>query len=171
MSHPISNRTVQIIALREQGMTYQQIADKVGVSKQYIAQICGKRNPRHFRVITEEGCIYPNLRAWMNDNKVSRRELLRRMGRLAWPVNSQMLSRYLRGEDSPRKEVIDAMLKATGLTYEFMFATETDSGLNTKHFADSLAKGLQDGLTAEPVPEIVAALEKISRRTPNAQTD
>ena len=110
-------------ALRDQGFTYQQIADHIGVSRQRVAQICGRQSDPQFRVISES-CIYKNIRWWMNLHKVSRNEFVRRMGLTADAENSLRLSRVLRGEDMPRKDYIDRMMDVTGMTYEVMFATE-----------------------------------------------
>lgn len=111
------------IAAREQGMTYAQIAEKYGVSKQTVGQVCGKAQPYMFRAVTEN-CVYPNLRRWMNDNKVSIKELLRMMGKTPYVNTCKNMSGYLRGENDPPKVIIDDMLKATGLTYEEMFYRE-----------------------------------------------
>lgn len=109
------------LEMREDGMTYQQIADELGCSKSYVGQLLGAFNPLHFRAVTEEGCIYPGLREWMNDNKVGRSEMLRRMGKAAWPRHVSKLSGILRGHHDPSKATIDSILKVTGMTYEECF--------------------------------------------------
>ena len=115
-----------IKADREAGMTYSEIARKHGVSEQYAAQVCGKSCPGRFHVIKKESCIYPNLRKWMNENRCSRYELVRRMGYEALPGNSARLSEYMAGNNQPRKPYIDKLLKATGMTYEVLFAMEDE---------------------------------------------
>ena len=117
----------QMQMLREQGLTYQKIAEQFGVSKQYVAQVCGKRDPAHFAYVSDK-CIYPNLRDWMNKNKVSRMEFVRRMGLTTNAENCNNLSSYINGKTHPRKQYIDKMLKVTGLTYEEMFCVEVDDG-------------------------------------------
>lgn len=111
----------QMQALRDQGMTYQAIADEMGCSRQYVYQMIGTGEGAQFRYITKEGCIYPGLRKWMNENLCGRTELLRRMGRFQWPRSAARLGTYLRGECEPSKSTIDDILKATGLTYEECF--------------------------------------------------
>lgn len=120
-------KTAAYIADREKGMTLQQIADKNGVSKQYVAQVVGKQSPKGFRVITEE-CVYPNLRKWMNANKVSRAELCRRMGITSEPSNIARLRTYMNGRADPPKRTIDKMLQVTGMTYEVLFYREDKNG-------------------------------------------
>ena len=90
--------------LRDQGMTYQQIGEVCGVSRQRIGQILGKWNPNNFHVITDS-CIYPNLRKWMNDNKVSRAEFCRRMGYDAVPGVCLALGRYMNGITDPPQAI------------------------------------------------------------------
>lgn len=115
----------QMMADRDSGMTYQQIADKYGVSKQYVGIVCGKANTKAFQVIKEDGCIYPNLRNWMNKNKVSRGELIRMMGATyAHQTFTMKLSGYMRGESEPKKGYIDNLLRVTGMTYEELFYRE-----------------------------------------------
>ena len=118
---PSKRKKMQL--LRDQGLKYREIAEKFGVSRQYVCAVCASYDPDHFRII-DEHCVYPNLREWMNDHKVSRSELLRRMGLTVNANNSNRLSYYMRGENDPRKDYIDRMLKVTGMTYEKLFYRE-----------------------------------------------
>lgn len=111
----------QMVDDRDAGMTYKQIAEKHGVSTQYVAQVVGKYNPSYFKVITETGCVYVNLRKWMNENKVSKSELLRRMYIEPHPENLERLRNVMRGVSNPRKDYIDRMIEATGMTYKKLF--------------------------------------------------
>ncbi len=106
---------------REKGMTYKEIAEKYGVATQTVGIACGKHNPKHFHYVNPKNCIYINLRNWLNEGKISRMELLRRMGYEALPKNYNALSNYISGKSDPSKHVIDAMIKATGFTYEELF--------------------------------------------------
>lgn len=117
--------TRQYLAARDSGMTYEEIAIMFGVSKQRVHQVCGKYNPCRFQFISEKGCIYPNWRNWMNENKVSRYELARRMGLIDSQTNYVMtISAYMKGEWEPKKWFIDKLLEATGLKYEVLFDKE-----------------------------------------------
>lgn len=107
--------------LRDQGMTYKQIAQEMGVSKSYIGQLLGGYDPYHFQYISKEGCIYPGLRKWMNDNKVCRTELVRRMGKNAWSYSVSAMTSMMMGRTMPTKYSIDAILRVTGMTYEQCF--------------------------------------------------
>ncbi len=107
--------------LREQGLTYTQIAEILGISKQAVRQSLAKYNPKHFQPFNEEGCIYKGLREWLNRNKVSRTELIRRTGYLPHTTKIQRLSLCLKGEAEFKKCEIDDILAVTGLTYEQAF--------------------------------------------------
>lgn len=110
----------QMRLMREQGLTYREIGEALGVSKQWVATALGKQNPKNFKVVGDK-CIYPNLRKWMNDNKISRSEFLRRMGYTACANNSIELRSIMNGVLQPKKSYIDKMLEVTGLTYEVLF--------------------------------------------------
>lgn len=69
-------RKQRMIDDRNAGMTYTKIAEKHGVSRSYVGQVCAQSNPSQFRVIKEDSCIYPNWRKCMNDERCSRSELL-----------------------------------------------------------------------------------------------
>lgn len=112
------------MADRERGMKYHQTAEKHGVSRQAVAQACSKYSPGHFRPFTAEEVIYPNLRRWLNENKVSRSEFIRRMGNVAATTNFTNMKKWLSGENYPINRVIDSMLEVTGLTYEELWEVE-----------------------------------------------
>ena len=73
---------------------------------------------------TEHSCIYPNLRRWMNENRVNRYELLERMGYVADGRSYYNIRDILTGRVLPKKDKIDLLIKVTGLTYEELFYQE-----------------------------------------------
>lgn len=111
----------QMVEDRDAGMTYKEIAEKHGCSVQYVGRVVSKYNPKNFHVITETGCIYPNLRKWMNDNKISAAELLKMMYYEPHPESVERLRNVMRGVGNPRKDYIDRMMAATGMTYQKLF--------------------------------------------------
>lgn len=111
---------------RESGKSISEVAKMYGVSYQAVAHATRKSNHNYFKHYTEQECVYPNLRKWLNDNRVARSELLRRMGMIASSTNYGRVSSYLRGRNYPLKETIDKLLEVTGLTYEEFF--QRDSG-------------------------------------------
>ena len=117
-------RSALYIADRENGLTYREIAEKYGVSFQAVAIACGKMEVCHFKGYTEKQVVYPNLRRWLNKNKVSRSEFARRIGRLPSGNTTNTISAWFTGKCYPTKKTIDKILHATGLTYEELFAEE-----------------------------------------------
>ena len=117
----------QIPALRAQGMKYRDIAQKVGVSFQYAAIVCGRADPSKFRPFSSETCIFPYLRQHLNAGHISRNELIRRMGFTCSGEVNMKLGRILKGEQAPPKDWIDRMISATGLPYEQLFNDEDKS--------------------------------------------
>lgn len=107
---------------RDKGLSYTEIARKYGVSKQAVAQACGKLTPGHFNPYTEKEVVYPNLRRWLNENRVCRAEFGRRMGHGFAGTGTTMISAWFRGGNTPQKSTIDKILKVTGLTYEELFS-------------------------------------------------
>lgn len=114
------------LAERAKGLTYRQIADKYGVSHQTVAMACAQYAPGHFRPFNSKQVIYPNLRKWLNDNKVCKSEFLRRMGKVGYGESVQTLGDWFRGRSYPTKQNIDLILAVTGLTYEKLFEIEKE---------------------------------------------
>lgn len=112
------------MAERDAGLTYAEIAAKCGVTAQCVAQSCARYGAGHFKPYTMDEVVYPNLRKWLNDNKVTRREFIRRMGNVAGANQQSQLSAIFRGDRFPIKKTMDKFIKITGLTYEQLFATD-----------------------------------------------
>lgn len=109
---------------RAKGKTYTQIAQECGVSPQAVSRACADLGDGRFRAWTAQRCIYPNLRSWLNDNRVSLTAFIGRMGLAASGVTTSRFSDYFRGRCFPGKKTIDKMLKVTGLTYEQLWEVE-----------------------------------------------
>ena len=117
------NKKEQIQLMRSKGATYREIAQAIGCSYQYVAQILGKHDETKFRPLGEKDCVYPGLRKWLNTNKCSRRELYRKMYGYNMIGNSNVafLDR-LHGRVSFRMDEINLIISITGLTYEQLFS-------------------------------------------------
>lgn len=107
--------------LFEQGLTRTEIAKQLGISRQAVSQALARYNPAYFKLITESNCIYPNIREWMNKNKVSMNEFVRRMGCASYAGNFYTLKNNLTGKTDTKKSTIDKILAITGMTYELAF--------------------------------------------------
>lgn len=106
---------------RAAGLTYAQIGEKYGLSKQRIGQLIGHSNKYCFRVIKRSGCKFVNLRNWMNENSISRNELVRMMGLIPSGETMSRIRSYMSGLSTPPKHYIDLMMEATGMDYETLF--------------------------------------------------
>lgn len=106
------------MALREQGMTYREIAKELGISHQAVSQTLAKSKESQFKKLKPEKCVFVGLRNWMNENKVSIGELTRLCGILPQPNSRIRFSHYLKGENEMRMGTIEKILEITGLTYE-----------------------------------------------------
>lgn len=111
---------------REKGLTYREIAEKYGVTWQNVQCACGTRNPCNFQFFSDERCVYVNLRKWLNVNKVSTSELLRRCGIAAAGKNQERMRLILKGKTQPRKPTIDKLIAVTGLPYEKLFEQDVE---------------------------------------------
>lgn len=68
---------IEAFTMRLDGETYQEIADKFGVTRQYIHQMLG--GDRRSKVaLNDRGFIYPNLMKWMIENGVPIYELYKK---------------------------------------------------------------------------------------------
>ena len=106
-------------SLHEQGFTYQDIAKMEGVSRQRVYQVIGGERG-YFRGITKEECVYDGVRDWMNENKISKAKFIRKIYGYYACYLMPKLSNVLKGANT-RKNMIDNILTATGLTYEEAF--------------------------------------------------
>lgn len=115
-------------AERDKGLKYREIAEKYGVSKQAVAQFCGKYQPARFIPYGEKGCRYVNLRNWLNKEKLTQAELIRRLGYEVLKPTRERIWNILSGKLELRKSEIDKLIALTGLTYEQLFAEDEKGG-------------------------------------------
>ncbi len=100
---------------RNSGLTFREIADKYGVSKQFVHQMCSESTDSLFRGWLKERCIYVNLRNWMNDNKISKKELLQRLGLEALSGNYKRIGQYLAERLAEVSAELDDWLDKNGI--------------------------------------------------------
>lgn len=74
-------KTEQIVILHNQGMNAKDISDKLGCKVHMVHCILYRKglSTHKTNTITEDDCIYINLRCWMNTNKISKLKLCRMM--------------------------------------------------------------------------------------------
>lgn len=112
----------EIIAnMRAKGMTYEEIGEVLGITKQRVHQIATIQHNDHFRAESVRQIRFVGLRNWMLKNRVKICELEKMCG-LSKVYRSIVTDSY-----EPSKRTIDAILKVTGLTYEECFREEPDT--------------------------------------------
>ena len=114
--------------LRMQSLTFEEIGKRLGVSKQRIAQCCAGMNPEATawacRIKDLDCIIYPNLKKWMLENKVSISEMMRRIGQDTGSRRSESFRNKLKGRTQLTITDIKKILAVTGGTFEQMFAND-----------------------------------------------
>lgn len=111
----MSKRYHEYKALRDQGMTYKEIAEIYGVSTQAVQASVTKCRDGFHKKATENVC-YPGLRRWMIANRVGKSTLAELCG-----IERTTMYLNLTRKDSINKKTIDVILRVTGLTYEECF--------------------------------------------------
>ena len=114
----------EIKRMKAEGVHVDEIAKEFGITRTRVYQIIGPTRMRGFRPFTEDMCIYPHWRNWLNENRVTIREMVDRMGLENCNSNYQQVWGWMYGRCYPTKKNIDRILSVTGLTYEQLFSTE-----------------------------------------------
>ncbi|PPK79879.1 hypothetical protein BXY41_108104 [Lacrimispora xylanisolvens] len=114
----------RIYLMREQGESYQYIADKFGVSRQCIHQIV----TRKLKFKTSTICIYKGLSKWIFDHRTTS-ERLCEMASIN--VNRVTMTKKLNGKNEFSLSEIKKILKLTNLTFEECFSEKETPGAAT----------------------------------------
>lgn len=126
MKQENKDRLLEMIKTRLDGCTYQEIAERYGVTRQYVQQsissFVGKE--RTIRQSSLDRCIYPNIKAWMIDNNISMIKLSKICGLAETHIGA--VRAKLCGERDFKISEIKTILKESGKTFEYMFNTEKD---------------------------------------------
>ena len=109
--------------MRKQGMTYREIGECFGVTYEGIRLVLAHMEPqeRYFRAVTEKRCIYPGIREWMNQEKISPRRLAAMMGYSTYTGVVRSLGDRLSGRAEIRIGDIRNILRISGMTFEEAF--------------------------------------------------
>lgn len=98
--------------MREEGKTYREIAEAMGVTRQRALQMVRYTPGNYLHVAALQDVPYEGLREWMLENEVGITELGRRCG--------CGVDRAVKGGGC-QKYTIDAILRVTGMDYETCF--------------------------------------------------
>ncbi len=120
MERKMNNRDrAEAYFMRLEGSTYQEIADKFGVTKQHVQHILTgvcERSPRRGL----DTVVFPSIRNYMEEKELTFAALSRLCGlRVGTIING------LCGITDMTKKTIDVILDATGMTYEQAFYKES----------------------------------------------
>lgn len=112
----------QMFEMRLDGYTLQAIADKFGVTKQYVSTILPpmKQGYKATPSKTLKIIKYPNIEKWMRQNQCNMKRLSGLTG-----LGVVRIRRGLCCEFDMHKSTIDKILEVTGMTYEEAFHIDT----------------------------------------------
>lgn len=119
MEKQMYDRIASMVTDRASGMTYEQIGEKHGVTRQRVGQLISKWNKYNFKVIKPKGCAYKNLRKWMNDHCIDRSELARAVGVTPEPIGGYDMQNFrymLLGRRVFPEDILKEMIAVTGLS-------------------------------------------------------
>ena len=110
---------IDMFALRMDGMSLQKIADRYGITKEYVRQLIGTPSGIDCRVKVKS--IYKGLRNWMDSNSISSYRL---SNMLSCAENYTGFSRKITGKAALNIREIKDILSVTGMTFEEAFGEE-----------------------------------------------
>lgn len=111
---------IRICVMRTDGYTLQEIADEFGMTREGVRLVI---NGLLDRKPACTGNMYPAIRLALRRKGLSVPGISRSTG-----INLATLYRAVSPDGNPSKKSIDAILAATGLTYEEAFGEEADNG-------------------------------------------
>ena len=121
------------VEMRMQGMRHQEIADKFGVTRQYVSQTLAQHGcTNKYLRLTEKQCVYPVMRAWLNENKVGKVAVYR----IISPSGAcggdwgRTCKQKLNGTLQFKQGEIDRLIAASGIPYEQLFSRTEGGGLD-----------------------------------------
>ena len=113
-------QAIEAFTMRVDGYTYQEIANKFGISRECVQQKL--RREINGNKSISKNCIYPGLVNWMRGKGFSAFELNKKAGICK---NIQAFYNRLYGRTGWEMDEIKKILAFTGLTFDEAFATET----------------------------------------------
>ena len=105
----------EAMRLLKKGYTQREVAERCGCTRQYISQIFPGKG-RRYRAAEYDTMVFPGIANWLRKNRVTVNGLADKTG-----LYISQLSQTLHGRSNPTKRTIDAILIATGMTYEEAF--------------------------------------------------
>lgn len=128
---------IKAFEMRLDGMTFQEIGDHFGVTRQCIEGYL-KPNRTRKKPYKNFKCIYPGLKKWMLENCVS---VMTMHDDLHLYANHPTLYRFMKGKALPTMDVIKKILAYTGLTFEEAFGQVEDAPGGDPNDSEQQAEG------------------------------
>lgn len=117
-------RIMEMFGMRLDGATYQEIADKYGITRQRVHALIGE--PKNTRVRNLDFVVYIGLRKWMEENDISL-SMFTKMIKGAGVSSSRMKDK-LQGKCAFTLKEIIKIVNETGVSFEELFMQEQDLG-------------------------------------------
>lgn len=122
MTEENKEKAVEMFKMRLDGATYQEIADKYGITKQRVHAILAVSNS--IKIQNYDFVIYKGLRNWMEMNKISIAYLHRILHPNVSSNNACRTKDKLMGKIQFKLKDVIAIINETGLTFEYLFMQE-----------------------------------------------
>lgn len=115
----------QALRLRAEDLTFEEIAEKMGCTKQNVSQLLNDSisDKNYTRTWKTREVIYPNINKWLIEKNMS----LSRFAKACGYATSMPIRNCIIYDRKVNKAVIDAILRVTGLEYEVAFYKENDN--------------------------------------------
>ena len=118
-------RAMDMFKMRLEGATYQEIADKYGITKQRVEGILKMREPSKKHSNNKyEKCIYKGLREWLQQNNYKLNDLQNLISKNKQKQAGNSLRMKLCGKREFRLSEINKIINLTGMTFEELFMQE-----------------------------------------------
>lgn len=111
------DQKVEAYRMRLEGATLKSIAEKFGVSLEWIRKIVPPIEGKTWSLYDMcNRCAYPGLGQWLFENRCTYAKLAEMIG-----APDASVSRWMNGVHKMNKPTIDKILEVTGMTYEQAF--------------------------------------------------
>ena len=114
-----NDEKVEAYRMRLEGATLQEVADRFGVTREWIRALTPAPEKRGKKKRNHKNIIYPNINKFLYENRHSYSSFAKLIG-----MSGNAVYRALTGATSPTKKLIDRVLEATDMTYEEAFRGE-----------------------------------------------
>ena len=115
----------QMLDMKLDGHTYEQIGERFGISKQRVCQILsgesGRGKGSKNKQKRLDTYVFPSIAVWMNENNYTASRFSEEIS-----VDKQSFSKYMKGEHEMPLSVIEAIINLTGLPFEVAFERKAE---------------------------------------------